>query len=202
MIDYSDGTVLEEVAGNGSPTSNAIAAYEEYARAHLPRLFEEILETTVAEQTQPIEEGLRRALPGMVRDCHTRLAQNYLQHMSTNIGGAEVQVEALPLFSIEPLNLSEESSFVSPGHIAINGQGAAQPRSDSGYAIVNTSLNQDSSGVLGDLNNLGAFHGITNDGNDTDSGHDFTLGDHDWAALLGNNDNDDFFSNNLGDESM
>ena len=63
ISDYSDDMDPEEKIGSRSPTSNAVAAIEAYASGHLPRLVEEVLETAVAQQTQPIEEGLRRALP-------------------------------------------------------------------------------------------------------------------------------------------
>lgn len=104
--------VVQDEVGNSSPTAGAIAAYEEYARAHLPRLVEEALETTVAEQTQPIEENLRRALAGIVRDCQARLAQNFLQHRSSTSDDRAAQIDALPLFYIEPLSLADENSVV------------------------------------------------------------------------------------------
>lgn len=162
----------------------------------------------MAEQTQPIEEGLRRALAGMVRDCHTQLAQNFLQHRSSNlsnVGGAGVQPEVLPSFYIEPLNLTEGTSFFNPIHISTNGQNLLQTRADSGYASVETSLNRDSSETLGDLslqNNMGSFYGPTNDGYDNDGGPEIMSGPSDWAALMGNGQNFDFFSNGLEDKPM
>lgn len=191
--------MFEEVTQKESPTSNAIAAYEEYGRAHLPRLVEEALEKAVAEQTQPIEEGLRRALAGMVRDCHTQLAQNFLQHRSSNlsnVGGAEVQAEVLPSFYIEPLNLTDGSSFIDPRQNSTNGQDTSQTLSDSGYASIYTSINRNSSEFLEDLSlqdNIGPFYGSTNDGNEIDGGPEIMSGPHEWAALMGNGQNIDFF---------
>lgn len=183
--------VLGETARSDSPTSHAIAAYEEYARAHLPRLVEEALETTVAEQTQPIEESLRRALAGIVRDCHTRLAQNFLRHRSSNLGDAGVQIEALPSFYIEPLNLTEETSFFDPNYAMANGEGSLGPPTDSGYASVNRSLNHNSRDLLEDRslrNDLGSFYGPSNDDNDIYNGNEIMLEDCDWAAILGKGD--------------
>ena len=189
-----------------SPTSNAIAAYEEYARAHLPRLFEEALETAVAEQTQPIEENLRRSLAGMVRDCQTRLAQNFLQHRSSNvssIGGAGVQAEVLPSFYIEPLSLAEDITSINPTLISTNGRDRLQTHSDSGYASVDTSLNRNSSGLLADLhlqNNTGALHDSTSHGIEINGGSDFMPGSSGWPALMENNQDNNFFENGLCDE--
>ena len=186
-----------------SPTSNAIAAYEEYARAHLPRLFEEALETAVAEQTQPIEEGLRRALAGMVRDCQTRLAQNFLRHRSSSICSAAVQAETLPSFYIEPLSLAEDIISINPMQISTNGHDRLQADSDSGYASMDISLNRNSSRLVTDLDlpsNTGSLHDYTSHGIETNGGSDFVPGYPDWAALMENNQANDFFGNSLGDE--
>ena len=192
----------------GSPTSNAIAAYEEYARAHLPRLVEEALETAVAEQTQPIEESLRRALAGMVRDCHTQLAQNFLQHRSSNwsnVGGAGVPAQVLPSFYIEPLDLTEGTFFIDPTQISTNRQDISQIQSDSGYASVDTSFGRDSSEILGDLslpNNTGSFYESINDGSGNDGGPEIMSRPSDWSALMGDGQNIEFFSNSIQDELM
>ena len=191
-----------------SPTSNAIAAYEEYARAHLPRLFEEALETAVAEQTQPIEDGLRRALPGMVRECQTRLAQNFLRHRSSNmssIDSAGVQAEVLPSFYIEPLSLAEDIVSIDPTQLSINGHDRLQTHSDSGYASVDTPLNLNSSGPRVDLrsqNNTGSSHDSTTHGIDINGGSDFMPWCSDWVALMDNNQDNNFFRDSLGDESI
>lgn len=137
VIDYDEEVVPDNKAVGDSPTAQAIAAYEEYAPVHLPRLVEDALETSFAEQTQPIEESLRRALAGTVRDCHTRLAQNFLQHRSSNLDDTGVQIEALPSFSIEPLNLTDENSCLDPNYVTNHEQGAPGPQTDSGYASVN-----------------------------------------------------------------
>ena len=188
-----------------SPTSNAIAAYEEYARAHLPRLFEEALETAVAEQTQPIEEGLRRSLAGMVRDCQTRLAQDFLQHRSSNMpstGGTGVQAEVLPSFYIEPLSLAEDIASINPTQISTSASDRSQTHSDSGYASVDTSLNRSSSGLPEDSrwqDNIGSLHDSTSHGIDINGGSDFMPGSSDWAVL---NEDNDFFGSGLCDESI
>lgn len=191
-----------------SPTATAIAAYEEYARAHLPQLFVEALETAVAEQTQPIEEGLRRALPGMVRECQTRLAQNFLRHRSSNmssIDSAGVQAEVLPSFYIEPLSLAEDIVSIDPTQISINGEDRLQRHSDSGYASVDTSLNLNSSGPSADLrsqNNISSSHDSTTHGIDINSGSDFMPWFPDLVALMGNNQDNSFFGDSLGNESI
>ena len=191
-----------------SPTSNAIAAYEEYARAHLPRLFEEALETAVAEQTQPIEEGLRRSLAGMVRDCQTRLAQDFLRHRSSHVsstGGAEVQAEVLPSFYIEPLSLAEDVISINPKQISTYGRDSLPTHSDSGYASVDTSLNRNSSGNLADLhlqNNIGSSHDSTSHGIDINGGSDIMPGSSDWTALTENNQDNTFFRDGLCDDFM
>ena len=188
-----------------SPTSNAIAAYEEYARAHLPRLFEEALETAVAEQTQPIEEGLRRSLAGMVRDCQTRLAQNFLQHRSSNApstGGARVQAEVLPSFYIEPLSLAEDITSINPTQISTNASDRSQTHSDSGYASVDTSLNRNSSGLFADLrsqDNIGSLHDSTSHGIDISGGSDFMPEFSGWTALVDNDQDNNLFGNGLYD---
>lgn len=166
------------------------------------------MEKAVAEQTQPIEEGLRRALAGMVRDCHTQLAQNFLQHRSSNlsnVGGAGVQAEVLPSFYIEPLDLTEGTSFINPTQISTNGQDLVQTRSDSGYGSVDPLLNHDSSEFLEDLslpNNIDSFYNSTNDGNEIDGGSEIMSGPSDWATLMGNGQDFDFFSSCLQDKSM
>lgn len=182
-----------------SPSSNAIAAYEEYARAHLPRLFEEALETAVAEQTQLIEEGLRRALPGMVRECQTRLAQNFLRHRSSNmssIDSAGVQAEVLPSFYIEPLSLAEDIVSIDPTQISINGHDRLQTHSDSGYASVDTSLNLNSSGPSADLrsqNSICSSHDSTCHEIDINGGSEYMAWFSDWETLMDNNQDNFFF---------
>lgn len=203
MIDYDDDTQLEETAGSGSPTSRAIAAYEAYARAHLPRLVEEALEATVAEQTQPIEESLRRALAEIVRDCHSRLAQNFLQHRSSNLGEAGVQIETLPSFYIEPLNLTDETSFFDPNLAMANVEGPIRPQTDSGYASVNQANYRDSGGDFEDQsmrNGSGSLNDSSNDINYICDGSEVTYQDWDWSAIMGN-DYDDHGATNGVDSS-
>ena len=183
----------DDNAVSTSPTAQTIAEYEEYARAHLPRLVEEALETSVAEQTQPIEESLRRALAGIVRDCHTRLAQHFLQHRLSNLDDTGVQIEALPSFYIEPLNLTDENSFLDPNYGTTHEQGAPGPQTDSGYASVNQSFERDSCELLGDRNmqdGPGSFYGADDDGTNPYFGDQAMLEDCDWAAILGNNTDD------------
>ena len=165
------------MAISDSPTAQAIAAYEEYARAHLPRLVEEALETSVAEQTQPIEESLRRALAGIVRDCHTRLAQNFLQHRSSNLDDTRAQIESLPSFYIEPLNLTDENSLPKSDYGTSRGQGLVASQIDSGYATVDPVLGGHSGDVFGDWC---SFFG-------TDDGTSIPF---DWAATLGSGEAD------------
>jgi len=136
--DYDEDVALEVRDANASPTWQAIAAYEEYARAHLPRLVEEALETTVAEQTQPIEESLRRALAGIVRDCQARLVQQFLHRRSANQGDARLlQIEALPSFYIEPLNLADETLLLDTEYTMPNDPLPSRPHTDSGYGSIN-----------------------------------------------------------------
>jgi hypothetical protein len=189
VTDYNEEVFLKDKAGSDSPTAQAIAGYEEYARAHLPRLVEEALETSIAEQTQPIEESLRRALADIVRDCHTRLAQNFLQHRSSNLDDTGIQIEALPSFYIEPLNLTDENSFLDPNYGNAQEQEPPGPRTDSGYASVNQSLERDSRELLGDQSlqdRLGSFYGANDNSTNTHSRNQTTLEDYDWAAILGN----------------
>ena len=191
--------MLEETNQKNSPTSNAIAAYEEYARAHLPRLFEEALETAVAEMTQPIEEGLRRALGGMVRDCQTQLVQNFLRHRSSNvssIGGTEVPAEVLPSFYIEPLSLAEDIIPINPTQIPTNGHDRLQTHSDSGYASVDTSLNRNSSGLFADLHlqsDISSLQDTPSHGIDLNDFSDLLPGTSDWVMLMGNNQDNNIF---------
>ena len=143
--DYDEDMALEGRDANASPTWQAIAAYEEYARAHLPRLLEEALETAVAEQTQPIEEILRRALAGIVRDCQARLAQDFLRRRSANQGDTGLlQIEALPSFYIEPLNLADETLLFDTEYTTPNQPRPSRPHTDSGYGSINQASNRDS----------------------------------------------------------
>lgn len=132
--DYCDDMDPEEQIGSRSPTSNAVAAIEEYASAHLPRLVEEALETAVAQQTQPIEEELRRALPDIVRECHSRLTQNFLQHRSSGQDLAGISVETLPSFYVPPLDLINDNPFINLDNFHSHEQETVNPPSDSGYA--------------------------------------------------------------------
>ena len=197
--------VPDDEALSDSPTAHAIAAYEEYARAHLPRLVEEALETSVAEQTQPIEESLRRALAGIVRDCHTRLAQNFLQHRSSDLDDTGVQIEALPSFYIEPLNLTDENSFLDPNCGTAHEQVAPGPQTDSGYASVNQSFERVSGELLGGRNlqdGLGSFHGADDNGTNTYFGNQTMLEDCDWATILGDDNDDHIGSTGVRNESV
>jgi hypothetical protein len=147
--DYDEDVALEGRDANASPTWQAIAAYEGYARAHLPRLMEEALETAVAEQTQPIEESLRRALAGIIRDCQARLAQDFLHRRSANQGDARLlQIEALPSFYIEPLNLVDETLLLSTEYTMPNDPPPSS--TDSGYGSINQAPNRDSDDLFGD----------------------------------------------------
>ena len=144
----------------------------------------------------------------MVQDCHTQLAQNFLQHRSSNLSnvdGAGVQAEVLPPFYIEPLDLTEEISYINPTQISTNGQDTLQTQSDSGYASVDTLLNQDSGELHGYSslqNNMDSFYGPTNHGYDSDGGPEIMPGPSDWAGLMGNSHNFDFFSDGLQDETI
>ena len=144
----------------------------------------------------------------MVRDCQTRLAQNFLQHRSSNmssIGGAGAQAEALPSFYIEPLSLAEDIVSINPTQISNNGRDRSQTYSDSGYASVDTSLNRNSSELSADLslqNNIGSLHDSTNHGIDINGGLDFMSGSSDWAALTENYQENSFFKDGLCDESI
>lgn len=174
--------MLEEKAGSDSPTAQAIAAYEEYARAHLPRLVEEALENSVAEQMQPIEESLRRAPAGIVRDCYIRLAQNFLQHRSSNPDAPDVQVETLPSFYIEPLNLTDENC--SPNHIYGDTyeQGVPGPQTDSGYESLGQLIEPNIQELLGDWNmpfGLDYPYGANDNGTGMQAGNEIILGDND-----------------------
>jgi len=205
VIDYDEEVVPEDKALSDSPTAQAIAEYEEYARAHLPRLVEEALETSVAEQTQPIEESLRRALAGIVRDCHTRLAQNFLQHRPSNLNNTGVQIEALPSFYIEPLNLTDENSFLDPNYGTTHEQRAPGPQTDSGYASLNQWLERDNRELLGDRSlqdGLGSFYGADDDGTSIHFGNQTMLEDCDWAAIVGNSNDDYVGSSGLRNESV
>ena len=144
----------------------------------------------------------------MVRDCQTRLAQNFLQHRSSNvssIGGAGVQAEVLPSFYIEPLSLAEDVISINPTQISNNGRDISQTHSDSGYASVDTSLNRNSSGHLANLHlqdNIGSLHDSTSHGIDINGGSDFMPGSSDWAALMEINQDNTFFRNSLCDEFL
>jgi hypothetical protein len=147
--DYDEEVALEGRDVNASPTWQAIAAYEEYARAHLPRLVEEALETAVAEQTQPIEESLRRALAGIVRDCQARLAQDFLHRRSATQGdNGLLPLEALPSFYIEPLNLADENLIFDTEYIMPNDPRPSRPHTDSGYGSINQALYRSSGMAL------------------------------------------------------
>jgi len=146
--DYDEDVVLEGRDANASPTWQA---YEEYARAHLPRLVEEALETAVAEQTQPIEESLRRALAGIVRDCQVRVARDFLHHRSANQDDAGLlQIEALPFFYIKPLNLADETLPLDTEYTMPNDPPPSRPHTDSGYGSINQAPNCDNGDILGD----------------------------------------------------
>ena len=155
---------------------------------------------------QPIEEDLRRSLAGMVRDCQTRLAQNFLRHRSSNmasIDGPGVQAEVLPSFYIEPLSLAEDIISINPTQITTNERDRSQTHSDSGYASVGTSLIGNSSGDLADLqlqNNIGSLHDSNSHGIDIDRGSDFMPGSSDCAALMENNQDNNFFENGFCDD--
>ena len=205
VVDYDDDVELANRTRSDSPTSQAITACQEYARAHLPRLVEEALEATVAEQTQPIEESLRKALSGNVRDCQNQVFQNFSQHRSSNLDDAGVQSEALPSFDIEPLDLTDESLFTNLNFNSNPGQEATRQHLDSGYASGNQSLDRDSSELLGDRSlqhSLGLFSGATSNGSDFLVGNELMLEDFDWAPESGKNDSDYFFNTELWNESV
>lgn len=174
---------------NASPTWQAIAAYEEYARAHLPRLVEEALETAVAEQTQPIEESLRRALAGIVRDCQARLAQDFLHRRSANQGdNGLLPLEALPSFYIEPLNLADETLLFAE-YIMPNDPRPSRPHTDSGYGSINQAIYRSSGDALevqSLRNGTSSSEDPFSDGNDIlgeNMGAANTLEDGGWTAI-------------------
>jgi hypothetical protein len=175
---------------NASPTWQAIAAYEEYARAHLPRLVEEALETAVAEQTQPIEESLRRALAGIVRDCQARLAQDFLHRRSANQGdNGLLPLEALPSFYIEPLNLADETLLFDTEYIMPNDPRPSRPHTDSGYGSINQTIYRSSGDALevqSLRNGTSSSEDPFSDGNDIlgeNVGAANTLEDGGWTAI-------------------
>jgi hypothetical protein len=195
--DYDEDVALEGRDANASPTWQAIAAYEEYARAHLPRLVEEALETTVAEQTQPIEESLRRALAGIVRDCQARLAQDFLHRRSANQGEAGLlQIEALPSFYIEPFNLADETFLLNAEYTMPNDPPPSSPHTDSGYGSINQVPNRDSGDLFGDQslrNGASSSDDPFSDSNDVfrqNMENGSMPEDCDWTAICGQLDDE------------
>ena len=174
------------IAPGGSPTIQAIAAYEEYARAHLPRLVEEALETSIAEQIQRIDASSRRALAGIVQDCQTRLAQSFLQHRSSNRDYAGVLIGRLPSFHIEPLDLAADNPPLDPGYEAATEQGLPGPQTDPGHWNANNPFEPDSRELFGQDFPYSAI----NDGISIPPEGLTMPNDVDTAALFGNNDDD------------
>ena len=122
-----------------------------------------------------------------------------------SIGDAGVQAEVLPSFYIEPLSLAEDIMSINPTQVSTNEHDRSQTHSDSGYASVDTSLIGNSSGHLADVqlqNNIGSLHDSTSHGNDINGGPDFMPGSSDWAALMENNQDANFFGNGFCDEFM
>ena len=200
--DYDEDVALEGRDANASPTWQA---YEEYARAHLPRLVEEALETFVAEQTQPIEESLRRALAGIVRDCQDHLAQDFLHSRSANQGNAGLlQIEAPPPFYIEPLDLADETLALDIEYTMPNDPPSSRPHTDLGYESINQASNRDSGDLFGDQslwNGTSSSDDPFSDGNDvfhqnTESGN--MPEDCDWTAIF----NDEHLLDSNGMDSL
>ena len=185
------------MTGSDSPTVRVITAYEAWSHAHLPRLVEEALEASVAAQTQPVEENLRRELAGMMRDCHTRLAQTFLQHRSPDTEFSSDQIEALRNHYIEDPNLPDENSFPAQDY-SINHQHGAQvaPQTDSGYGSLPRGFERDSRelapGAWGVPEGNFIFLDHTGRGDAIDESHheyhNSLPDEFDWSALQDNDD--------------
>jgi hypothetical protein len=195
LTDYENDLVVEGQTSNASPTSHAIAKYEAYGHAHLPRLVEEALEASVAEQSQPIEESLRRALASIVRDCQTRLARNFLRQRSSSPADMSVQAKALSSFYIEPLNLSNEDSLFDSTSSFIDGSEVRAPQNDSGYSSPQPLSGSDAFEVSESqtepnvTNTFCIGHHLNNS-----KANEFVQDDHGWVEPL--NASEDFFFDN------
>lgn len=106
-----------------------------------------------------------------MRDCHTRLAQNFLQHRSSKLDDTLAQIESLHPFYVEPLNLIDENSLPESNYGTSHRQGALTSQIDPGYATVDPLIGGDSGDVFGDGS---SFFG-------TDDGTSIPF---DWAATL------------------
>ena len=123
----------------------------------------------------------------------------------SSIDSAGVQAEVLPSFYIEPLSLAEDIVSIDSTQISINGHDRLQRHSDSGYASVDTSLSLNNSEPSADLrsqNNIGSSHDSTCHGIDINDGSDFMPWCSDWVALMDNNQDNNFFRDSIGDESI
>lgn len=67
-----------------SPGAEKLTSYEEYSRRELPRFFQSALEAVIADETQPIEERLRRQLVGMIQDCQDRVFSTFKARRMTD----------------------------------------------------------------------------------------------------------------------
>ena len=66
-----------------SPDSQELAAYEEYCRKELPRVFRASLEEVVNNNTQPLEEQLRSQLMNLIRDAQDRVFSSHKSSSTT-----------------------------------------------------------------------------------------------------------------------
>ena len=182
--------MIGETIGDESPRSRAIAEYEAYGRAHLPRLVEEALEIRIAEQTQPIEAGLRRMIADIVRECQAQMARNFLHQRPPSSMNTRVRVDDIPFLNITPLDSTDGDSFNTSKGLLTGEAHTQRLQVDTAFSSVERSLDQAGVGTFESDNQLRASS--FNIDFSINSGNEYSFDSHDFRALFENYDDTNF----------
>jgi hypothetical protein len=125
------------------------------------------------------------------------LAQDFLHCRSADQGDTELlQIEALPSFYIEPLNLADETSLFDTEYPIPGAETTSTPHTDSGYGSINQASHRNSGDALevqSLRNGASSSDDPFSDGNDMfddNMGNGNILGDCDWTAIYRQLNND------------
>jgi hypothetical protein len=144
-----------------SPESRNLAAFERYSQDNLPRRICEAFEAMLEERVLPIEESLKKALPGVVRTCQAQIFRDWAQlrprvgqategesltrnsemdgvsdqlsHDEQSLAPRNDWAHHLSNFHVEPAPTPIENTFNIPVQSNDNGEGPLQTTADSGY---------------------------------------------------------------------
>ena len=82
-LDFEETVQANEEMAPSSPESREVQTFEAYARTALPQMVEAEFSTIINARVEPIEQEMRTQIGDIVRDCLSKLEQDFRQSRET-----------------------------------------------------------------------------------------------------------------------